>query len=139
VSLADEILTMVHAFGDTGRKEAVRDIASRVAELEARDVTPDLAVAIERERAERAEALLLEMAATTAVQVEAPLLAKLGEAEARAAALAAMLGGILRTWEDAWTKDFAAEVRALLAAGPEDAARELAELRAFKDAEGEKK
>jgi hypothetical protein len=38
-------------------------------------------LALQTERAERAEALLIEQAASTAVQVEAPLLAKLGEAE----------------------------------------------------------
>lgn len=35
MSLSDEIATMVHAFGDRGRKDAVRALAAKVAELEA--------------------------------------------------------------------------------------------------------
>ncbi len=34
-STYDEVMTMVHAFSDAGRRQAVRDLADRVAKLEA--------------------------------------------------------------------------------------------------------
>lgn len=33
-TLADEVLTLVHAFPDKGRKDGIRDLAKRIAELD---------------------------------------------------------------------------------------------------------
>jgi hypothetical protein len=52
MTLSEEILTIVHAFSDEGRKNAVRDLARRVQALESSidDARSDLVDAVRAER-----------------------------------------------------------------------------------------
>lgn len=54
-SLSDEILSMTHGFSDQGRKDVVRDLAARVAELEAERDRLQADVIDVHERANRLE------------------------------------------------------------------------------------
>jgi hypothetical protein len=81
--VADEVLRMVHAFGDAGRKDAVRDLAQRVA-------------AIERERdALRAEVERLRAVETAAVELLARLPWKPEDGTDRLAAIEALADAIV--------------------------------------------